>query len=92
MIPSSVRIKAKIRYEIVYQDEIKSDPTCLGMCCDKKRTIYLKIKQSETSMKKSFIHELLHAMEFEYKIKIPHESIYGLEIAIYNFLILNKLL
>lgn len=38
---------------------------------------------------KSFIHEVLHAIEFEYPIKIKHKVIYELEDAIFRLLQLN---
>lgn len=90
MIPNRIRIKAKVSYEIVTQDVIKNDPDCLGLCDDKTRHIYLRAVQSDTDRLKTLIHEVIHCWEFEYKIKIPHESTYKLEEAIYKFLTLNK--
>jgi hypothetical protein len=90
MLPNQVRIKPRVTYEIVYQDVIKNDPNCLGLCDPNTRHIYIKTNQSKQNIIKCFIHEWLHSAEAEFDIKIPHESIYKLEDAIYRFLTLNK--
>lgn len=89
-IPSKIRIKRGVSYDIVYQDIIKSDPDCLGMCDPNTRHIYIKKNISNTDLKKTIIHELFHCWESEYDIKISHDSIYKLEEAVLKFLILNK--
>lgn len=91
-IPSSIRIKRNIKYDIVYQDLIKDDPTCLGLCDPNTRMIHLKTNQSDKDFIKTTIHELFHCFEFDYKIKIPHKEIGKLENAVYQFLVLNKLI
>lgn len=90
MLPNQIRIKSKISYEIVYQDEIKNDPDCVGLCDPNNRHIYIKNGLSKTELRKTLLHELCHAWCFEYHINIPHESIYKLEEAILKTLTLNK--
>ncbi|NDD53353.1 hypothetical protein EBZ39_05685 [bacterium] len=90
-IPSRVRIKKGIHYEIVFQDVIRNDPDCLGFCDGDARIIYLKTGQSEKELLKSLIHEILHSLTFEYSnLKISHSAIYELEDPILRLLILNK--
>ena len=89
-IPSSIRIKRNIKYDIVYQDLIKDDPTCLGLCDPNTRMIHLKNGQSEKETFKTFTHELIHIGEFEYNIKISHKDVYKLENFIFNILKLNE--
>lgn len=91
-LPSRIRIKRNISYEIVYQDVIKGDEDCLGMCDPNTRHIYIKTGISKTDLKKTIIHELFHCWESEYEIKISHESIYKLEDAVLKFLTLNKII
>ncbi len=38
---------------------------------------------------RTFVHECLHALEFEYNIQIRHKTVYELEEAICAFLIDN---
>lgn len=90
MLPSRVRLKSKVSYEIVYQDLIKDDPNCLGLCDPNNRHIYIKNGLSKNLEIQCFIHEWLHSAENEFKIKLSHESIYKLEEAIFKFLTLNK--
>lgn len=91
-IPSRVRIKRGVRYEIVRQTEIDGKPDTLGLCDPNTRHLYIKSDLSKTEEIKTYIHEMLHALEAEWDIKIPHESVYRLEEAIYKFLTLNKLI
>jgi hypothetical protein len=92
MLPARLRIKAKTSYEIVTQDVIKDDLTCMGLCDDKTKHIYIKNGLSQTDLMKTLIHETIHCWEFEYKIKLSHENVYKLEEAIFKFLTLNKLI
>ena len=90
-IPSRVRIKKGVHYEIVFQDRIQDDADCLGFCDGNTRIIFLKNGQNENELRKSLIHEILHALTFEYpKLKIPHSAIYELEDPILRLLVLNK--
>lgn len=90
MLPNAVRIKAKTSYQIVYQDEIANDPDCVGLCDPNSKLIYIKKNLKKTELKKTFIHELCHAICIEYEIKIAHESIYNLEEALLKVLSLNR--
>ena len=81
-IPSRIKIKNKVVYEIVWIDSFK-DPQTVGECRPWARQIALKTGASERSLFKSFVHEVLHAVEVERGIKIPHRSIYKLEDAIF---------
>jgi hypothetical protein len=89
-IPHKIRIKARISYEVLFATEVKSDPKCLGYCDPNTRQIILKSDQSETEMLKTFLHETLHAIEYEYTDGIPHKFIEALEEGIFKVLSLNK--
>ena len=45
---------------------------------------------SDTEIVKTFIHELLHAIEAEWEEPIPHRIVYMLEEGIFKVLKLNK--
>jgi hypothetical protein len=92
-IPSKICVKRGIYYEVVWVDEIESDPSLMGLCRDKgeerSRQILLKRGMSKKDTWQTFIHELLHVLEFEHKIKISHKLIDQLESPIYQILRLN---
>ena len=77
-IPHKVRIKPKVSYSIVWVDRF-DDPTVMGMCHPDLKQIHIKNGMSKAATLKTFIHELLHAIEFAYEIKIEHKTIYSLE-------------
>lgn len=96
MIPSKVRIKRNAVYSVVYQDIIEENKHLEGLCIRVQipgemniRQIILKKGMSRTQTELAFIHELLHAVEFEYDIKIPHLLVYALETPIHKILKLN---
>jgi len=92
-IPSKICVKKGVIYEVVYVDEIESNPDLMGLCRDKKesrqRQILLKKGMSQKDTWQTFIHELLHVLEFEHKIKISHKLIDKLEAPIFQLLKLN---
>lgn len=61
----------------------------VGECCPQDRVIRIKRKIGRQDTFKTFIHEVIHAFEFEYELKISHALVYQLEEAIYSFLIEN---
>ena len=91
-IPSRIRIKAKVFYEIVWQERIADDPDCLGLCDSGTRTIFMRLGMSESETLKTFIHEVLHALSAEHEFELPHKTVYALEDAIFRVLKLNGLL
>lgn len=50
-----------------------------GLCSKEDRLIEIDEKQSQYNILKTFWHEYLHAIEYEYGLKIPHKLIYALE-------------
>lgn len=93
-IPTKVRIKKDVTYSVIQKDmghDYKGHKV-LGECIYKDKEIFLTIHQSDTEKIKTLIHEVLHAIEFEYKMDISHKSVEILEIALYRVLKLNKLI
>lgn len=62
---------------------------CRGLCDGTKRHIMVYGKQRKKLILSTFWHEVLHAIEFSYKVKIPHHVIYGIEGAITDLLLKN---
>lgn len=50
-----------------------------GLACPETRTIELCGKLGPRKLLQTFLHEYLHAIEFEYDLKFPHRLIYALE-------------
>jgi hypothetical protein len=65
------------------------DRNCVGLCDPSTRTIYLKKGMSKSQLFRTFIHEILHGLEFEYDIPVPHKVVYQLEKAIGDLLMTN---
>lgn len=86
--PKSILVRDE-EYRISFVKVIKGDPTTLGQCCSSECKIWIKKGQGPAETLKTFVHEVLHALEFEYKIKIKHRSVYRLEVAIFELLLAN---
>jgi hypothetical protein len=91
-IPHRVRIKPRVWYDVVYVDRFPN-PTQYGECFRSHdwtvRVIKIKRGLSEQMLRQAFWHELLHAFEFEYNMKIPHFAIYALQEPLERFFRLN---
>ncbi len=88
-LPSQVKIKNKVVYEIVHIESF-SDPNTLGECRFDAKQIVIKKGQTPSQEFKTLTHELLHAISEERGIQISHKAIYQLEHAIEYLLKANK--
>ena len=88
-IPTQIRLKSKVTYEIVWAEVIGDKEKTMAECRYDTKQIVIKSGQSEQENWKCLIHEILHALEFEYRIPVPHKIIYLLEEAIYKLAKLN---
>ncbi len=88
-IPSHIKIKNKVVYEIVWVDSFK-DEDVLGECRYDTKQIALKKGQSDRETFKTFSHELFHAVCFERGINVSHKAIYQFEDAIFYLLFHNE--
>ena len=76
----------KFKRKPFYDDE---GDECLGLCDPEDKTIYIKIQTDKVDMFRVFIHEVLHAIEYEREIEIPHKYIEKLDRGVSKFLIKN---
>ncbi len=86
--PRQIRVKDET-YEIRFVRKIQGDCKVLGTCDPETRTIRIKLGQSLSETFNTFVHEALHAIEFEYDIKISHRAVYLMEKGISDLLMAN---
>jgi hypothetical protein len=61
----------------------------LGLFDPNRREILVKRGLSQDETLKTNIHETVHGFEEEYEIRLPHESVYKLEEALFDFFCAN---
>jgi hypothetical protein len=86
--PREIRIKDET-YQVKFVRKIKGERSTLGECDPSTHVIRIKLGQSLSETFATFIHEVLHAIEFEYEIKISHKAIYQFERGIADLLLAN---
>ena len=72
-------------YRVAFVASIDGTNT-IGLCDSGNKVIHIQKGLSKEETLQTFIHEVIHSMEFEYNIKISHRSVYKFETAIYNFI------
>lgn len=87
-LPRTVAVSADIEYEVVWVDGF-ADAAVLGECRPDVQQIALHKKLRGPELVKTFIHEVLHAIEDEHQIKISHKAIHQLEDGIFEVLARN---
>jgi len=87
-IPSKVYITPKIFYSVLWVSEFK-DETQVGECRANEKQIILKMNEDSKDTVSTFIHEVVHAQNFEYNIKLTERQVIALEHAELNRRILN---
>lgn len=75
-------------YSIRWVKKFK-EKTTLAECDPGSYEIRIKIGQTKAELFQCFIHEVLHAIEFEFPIDLSHRNIYKLEEALFQLLRLN---
>lgn len=76
-------------YTVKFVRKIPKDKETVGWCDPSEHEICIKTGQSVSETFATFVHETLHAIEFEYGLKIEHALVYKLEKAICDFLLVN---
>jgi hypothetical protein len=99
LIKPKTRIKHNVVYETVWIDTFETTregEKVFGECRypskkkpNERKQIVLSADQTDREAFKTYMHEVLHAIEVEYKIRIPHRVVDVLETAFYRFLKLN---
>lgn len=90
LYPNSVRVgKHNYRLELVPFIEETDGAFTRGYCETKEKLITLLSKQPSKALFSTFIHEALHAIEAEHKVKLKHKTIYAIEGPLAQFLLDN---
>jgi hypothetical protein len=80
--PKTLNVKDET-YEIRMVARIPGETKGLsGLCDGDRRIIWIRKNQSPVGLFRTFTHEVLHALEFEWKIPIRHKMVYQLELAL----------
>jgi hypothetical protein len=83
--------------EIVYDGEVYKvkwvrkfeDPDQLGECCSSEKVIRLRLGRPKFETFETFLHEILHLIEFEHPIDIKHSHVYKMSEALAKMFIEN---
>lgn len=81
--PKSLKIRNKI-YSLEFTDSIAE--AGIWTVGDGVSKIQVSVFQTEKEKLKTVIHEVLHAIDHEYKVKIPHGLIFSLEAPLTRFI------
>ena len=75
--PKSVRVKDEDYAVKMFKCKLDKEKTItLGDCNSTDKVIRIYTKQSATMILRTLIHELTHAMDDEYQIKLTHKQVY----------------
>lgn len=67
-----------------------SDKETLGLCCPSEKEILIKQGLEPQERLSTLIHEILHCIEFEFDVELPHKLIYQLEGPLTQILLDNQ--
>lgn len=77
-------------WDVVFCRRIPGEPeTTLGLCDPSEARIYIRMGQSPEERMKTLIHELAHAVAFEWNVREDHAVIHKLEEPLLRLLIDN---
>ena len=86
-LPRKLKVK-KTEYDVLLVPEL-SNGDVAGYCEDEVKLIAISLNQSERERFSTLIHEGLHAIEKEYRLKLKHKTVYALEKALCQLLLDN---
>lgn len=90
-IPSHARITSKRDYEVTFIDNFK-DGKQVGECRQEPSQIVVKRGQTPKEEYSTFLHECIHAADYEYEIGLSEKQVLKLEKALLKYLLLNKVI
>lgn len=67
------------------------DEKLMGYCCPEKKLILIRESIPAEEALEYYVHELLHALDFEYDLGLKHSVIYRLQYPIAKLLLDNYL-
>lgn len=79
-----------VRYDVLFSKDVSSIAgrkfKCRGYCDGESKKIYIQVGLDESLRGSTFWHEVLHAIDFEFGIKISHAQIYRAELPLSKFM------
>ncbi|APM40489.1 hypothetical protein BS101_18015 [Clostridium kluyveri] len=81
-IPDKIKIGGMI-FSVALIDNLMRDGSSSGRSCGNSQEIQIDKSASHQYKETTFIHEVLHQINFVYNIGLEHKQIYDLETAIY---------
>jgi len=75
-------------WKVEFHDQIEDDKNAVGLCINDEKRILIKYTNPRYQMS-TFIHEVLHAIEYELELKVSHKAIYGFEEGLLQVLLDN---
>ena len=86
-IPRQLTIKGAHWHVVVTRTLFYQDgQELLGLCDPSTRTIFINKSQSHRQQWITFLHEALHALEYEYSFHLSHKTIEKIEDALGEFI------
>ena len=80
--PKTLKIR-NTEYKLKFVKDISQ---ASGLCDGADGLIIISKRQSPDNIFRTLIHEVIHAIEGEYEIKMSHENVYKFERAIFRFM------
>ena len=74
---------AGLKYEINLIENLTRDHATLGSCCGNNLTINIDNGLKEDVKRKTLLHEIIEALNFEYDLEFQHNKICVLETALF---------
>jgi hypothetical protein len=79
-------------YKVIVKNRGKDGTDCLGASCVADNTIWIDSRQCKTQQESTLLHEIIEVIDSAYDLKLKHEAIQTLEVALYQALRDNSLL
>jgi hypothetical protein len=70
-LPRSFRVKGR-RWTLRFVPLVNGEPDTLGCCYRDNRIVEIKTGLNSRHRLEIWLHEIAHAIEFEYGVKMPH--------------------
>lgn len=82
-IPKEVIIKDSV-WKIKFKRDLGSDGDRIieGLCIPDEKAIFIRQGQTLDERIDTYLHELIHAIEFEYNFRLKHKHVYKLSEAL----------
>lgn len=76
-------------YSLKYVPSVLGEKNTLGLCDPNEKELQIKVGQTRSQLLRTFIHEIIHAIEDEYDFELDHAHVDKLERGIADFLMMN---